>query len=204
MIVVEIDLDQRSLRIVRKCKAHAAVAGLQNPSFGQLGIQAEVWSLCWSPCGKFLATCSEDQSTRVWRSTDLSLIKVLTGHTLAVTSVDWQVLGSGQEVLVSAADDRTVRLYDGPTLELLHVLDTTELFGWHTLTYLAVEAGGRRLTVVTQHGYVVTWAVDGTPTRLAQARIHSGSAEGLVWCSASGLLASVSGDTGVVVMRLRD
>ncbi len=32
--------------------------------------RAEVWSVCWSPGNERLATCSEDQTTKVWDTSD--------------------------------------------------------------------------------------------------------------------------------------
>ena len=31
-------------------------------------IRAEIWSLCWSPSDSQLATCSEDQTTKIWHT----------------------------------------------------------------------------------------------------------------------------------------
>jgi len=38
-------------------------------------------------------------------------ILTLTGHTAAVTSVDWKIMNDNSEILVSCSDDRTIRIY---------------------------------------------------------------------------------------------
>ena len=61
-----------------------------------------------------LATCSEDQSCKVWtlESKNPKLLQHLKGHTLAVTSVDWQVMDPRiGEIFVSLSDDQTFRVY---------------------------------------------------------------------------------------------
>lgn len=67
--------------------------------------RAEVWSLCWSPDDCHIATCSEDQSVKVWDTTRWEREAVLTGHQLAVTSVDWKIIEE-RSILVSCSDDR--------------------------------------------------------------------------------------------------
>ena len=67
--------------------------------------RAEVWSLSWCPDDTKLATCSEDQTVRVWEAGSWVAVTTLKGHSLAVTSVDWKSI-SGQSLLVSCSDDR--------------------------------------------------------------------------------------------------
>ena len=67
--------------------------------------RAEVWSLCWSPGDTHMATCSEDQSVRVWDAVRWKGMATLTGHKLAVTSVDWKKIRD-RSILVSCSDDR--------------------------------------------------------------------------------------------------
>lgn len=39
---------------------------------------AEIWSVCWSPCGSMIATASEDQTACVWNSTSGKLFYLMT------------------------------------------------------------------------------------------------------------------------------
>ena len=171
--------------------------------FGSLRLRSEIWSIAWSPDARFVVSCSEDQTARIFSVAPLTLASILPGHTLAATSVDWQVMASGQQVLATCSDDRTIRIYDGVTFKLKAILNTHELHGWHTITYMALEQGGHRCVCVTQNGFLVAFVLAPVPRRVFKARIQSGSVEGLVWGSRSGILASVSAANTVVLCRLR-
>lgn len=80
----------------------------------------------------------------MWRITpghNPVFVKDLTGHTRAVTSVDWQRLKDGKEYFVSCSDDMLIRIYDPKDEEfaLIAELNTKFITDWHTLTYLALE-----------------------------------------------------------------
>ena len=198
-----------------RVEAHPAVKGQQNLLFGQLIHHAEVWNLCWSPSGDRIATCSEDQTARIWHVVDADrqhctpiLEHVLRGHTLAVTAVDWQRREDGTELLVTCSDDRTVRLYHVADMTLMRQLSTAHLHGWHTLTYMALNALASRLVCVTQHGYFVAWQLDSSEaetTLLVAARVHAGSVEGLHWMETGNraVVATVAADGSVLLIRLR-
>lgn len=270
--------------------------------------RAELWSVSWSPCGRYVVTGSEDRTARVivadtgrgrpvrapedsdmwwdasaplpWESQgkdkdkgsapDRSLgegqdepgvlgpagpvgegtgqregapspgedrdrfeheaqcVAVLRGHTFAVTAVSWEQLpagssssgaerasksaappgsaavgsaaastgarsaGSGNgtldrvdQVLVTASDDKTVRVYDGGTLRLIRAiqLDTSEAFD--TITYSAVLAKSSIVLSVTEAGYLFAHSLaDGS--QLFGAKINMGSCEGLSCIDQSG------------------
>ena len=105
-------------------------------------------------------------------------MKTLTGHTTAVTDVGWCVLSSGKNILATCADDQTVRIYDGKSFELLKVVNTHDIYGWHTLTYLAIDTCRDVLYVTTQNGYLVSWDMR-TFERIFCHKIHAGSIEGI-------------------------
>lgn len=61
--------------------------------------------------------------------------------------------GEDEEILATCADDQKVMLWNAQTWRLMHVFDTTDdIHEWHTLTYLALQAGGHKLCCVTQSG----------------------------------------------------
>ena len=195
------------LRVVHRMQAHPPVPGPQQPLFGQLAQHAEVWGLCWAPDHARIATCSEDQATRIWQLRAHAppvLTAVLTGHTLAVTAVDWQRRCDGTEVLATCSDDRRVLLYDGTTFAALGELSTASVPGWHTITYLTLQHVARTVLVVTQHGYMVAWRLSSTaPLSAAERmrrRVHLASVEGLH--GAAHVLASVAADGTVRATRL--
>lgn len=87
------------------------------------------------------------------------LLKELKNHERAVTSVDWKLLQDGKSYLVSCSDDNYVRIYNGETFDLIHSINTHFITDWHTLTYLALESGGRHLAMVSENGYLFVWDV---------------------------------------------
>lgn len=77
--------------------------------------QAAHWftinSICWSPQDPLFATASRDKTIKIWDAQTLQLIKVIdaarhSGHINSVNALLWMPEG-----LVSASDDRTIRLW---------------------------------------------------------------------------------------------
>ena len=64
--------------------------------------------LAWSPDDKWLASCSMDNTVRVWLTATGGAVAVLEGHTSLVKGVAWDPIDS---FLASAADDKTVRVW---------------------------------------------------------------------------------------------
>lgn len=102
----------------------------------------------------------------------------LSGHSAAVTDVSWKILPCGKTILATCADDQTVRVYHGKSFELLNVLNTHDIYGWHTLTYMSIDDKRNRLFVSTQHGYLVGWDLKNFEQVYCR-KLHAGSIEGL-------------------------
>ena len=173
--------------------AHEPSTDAFNLHFGSLGKFSEVWStISNSNQLDCILTASEDQTVRLWQLSDEisnpKLKQVLSGHTAAVTSVDWKQLKQVGEVLATCSDDKTVRIYqrEAKEFKLQFVLDTYFLTDWHTLTYMALEDQGTRIAAVTENSYLVIWdLVDSLKhkrqTVLFAKKIHIGSIESLQW-----------------------
>lgn len=163
---------------------------------------AEIWSVCWSPNEEYCATASEDQTTCIWKvDNEQSLIATLTGHTTAVTSVQWKL-----EKIYTCADDRTVRIYNSHSNEYncLYVLYTPKsLFGWFTLTYLQVDEDKNLIICVTQNGYLVIWRDnENNQIPILCKKIHFGSLEGLVYDKQMQRVVTIGSDCAVTSLRL--
>jgi WD40 repeat protein len=159
-------------------QAHAPVDDHKNKDqFGSIHHFSEIWSLKWAPSNDKIATCSEDQTTRVWNLKGELLVE-LSGHTSAVTGVDWSVTSIG-EFLITCADDKKVMVWDAITWKV-HYEFISDVVEWHTLTYLSMEQDGSRLCVATQNGYVILYSLE-TKSVLSQKKFHNGSIEGLKW-----------------------
>ncbi len=71
-------------------------------------------NLDFSPDGKHFVTCSLDKSIKVWRTADLTLLKVIdkaryAGHGTSVNRVLWTTY---KDQVLSASDDRTISSWD--------------------------------------------------------------------------------------------
>ena len=67
--------------------------------------QCRIHTACFSPCGKYIASASEDGAVRLWRTRDGSCIATLSGHDSAVFHV---VFSPNGKTLVSASSDGSV------------------------------------------------------------------------------------------------
>jgi tricorn protease-like protein len=155
--------------------------------FGSLGLYCEIWSICWSPCGNFLASGSEDQSVRIWNTTTFEIVQILPKHKRAVTGVRWEnikkicVQGKEiQEIMVTCSDDESLRIYDPQDWVMLYSFTTSVIQEWHTITYAAIEKGGKHVACVTQNGFVFIIDLEKMEFKNIE-RIHNGSVEGLDW-----------------------
>ncbi|CAF3168885.1 unnamed protein product [Rotaria socialis] len=165
---------------------------------------AEIWSVCLSPNEELCATASEDQTTCIWKvDGEQNLIATLTGHTTAVTAVDWK-----HERIYTCADDRSVRIYSTQSnaYNCLYVLNTPKsLFGWFTLTYLRVDEDQKLIICTTQNGYLVIWRDDETNVNgipILCKKIHFGSLEGLAYDKDTHRVVTISSDCTVTSLRL--
>eukprot|EP01104_Vermistella_antarctica_P020294 TRINITY_DN8633_c0_g1_i2.p1 TRINITY_DN8633_c0_g1~~TRINITY_DN8633_c0_g1_i2.p1 ORF type:complete len:911 (-),score=128.56 TRINITY_DN8633_c0_g1_i2:23-2755(-) len=187
--------------------------GHQEGQFGSIDQFAEVWSLCWSPDGTSIATCSEDQNTLVWknvltsgnRCTGVSAPSLtLSGHTHAVTCVDWADTRLG-EVIATCADDCSVCIWDvgadGKKSQLLDTFVTENVGGWHTITYVSLESGGSRVVCGTENGWILIWSLT-TSKCLFAGKMHLGSVEGLHWHHRTQQISSCGSDCVVNVYSL--
>ena len=93
--------------------APAAPARSLAPSLRLQGHTDEVNSIRWSPDGTHLASCSDDQSARMWRvARDLSqaeLTGLLTGHGKEIYTIKWSRDGA---IVATASFDGSVKVWD--------------------------------------------------------------------------------------------
>ena len=146
------------------------------------------------------ATCSEDQACKIWEmgQTKPTELVILKGHTKAVTCVDWQETAIGF-TLATCSDDRSIRIYEWKEgkMELVEVVVIDFVKEWFTLTYMALEKGGRRVACAAQNGFLFVYDMKNRKFEFSE-RVHLGSIEGLKW-GEKGKLVTCSADLTIQV-----
>lgn len=168
----------RDCTTVIKFQAHPPVnEHVERDKFGSIHKFSEVWSLKWSPCNDFIATSSEDQSTKIWNLKG-DCLQTIVGHTTAVTGVDWNHSPLG-EILITCADDQRIMVWSVKYWKLLCEFKS-DIPEWHTLTYLSLSEDGSKVITTTQNGYCLVFCLNSKKT-LVNKKFHNGSIEGLKW-----------------------
>jgi len=107
------------MRIKLAIVAHRPITDNTDLRFGSINKYSEVWSVSWSPCNNYIVTASEDQTCSIWNLYGEKMHS-LTGHTTAVTAVEWRKIPSLGEVLITIADDRNVMVWRLNTPQNIH------------------------------------------------------------------------------------
>ena len=74
-----------------------------------IGHTDDVWCVCFSPDGKYIASGSDDNTVKLWEVESGKEIRTLTGHTDDVESVSFSPDG---KYIASGSDDNTVKLWE--------------------------------------------------------------------------------------------
>jgi WD40 repeat protein len=81
------------------------------------GHARNVWSVAFSPDGRFLVSGSFDRTLKLWNVGTGALVRTMTGHEQAIVGVAY-----GQSAIASGGDDSTVRLWRASDGALQHTL----------------------------------------------------------------------------------
>ncbi|ORX43103.1 WD40 repeat-like protein [Piromyces finnis] len=84
------------------------------------GHSDEVWNVCFSPNGKYLASGSKDSTTIIWDTTSFQLKYRLYGHTDAISNMYWSPDGTQ---LLTCSNDKTIKLWDIINESLIHTYE---------------------------------------------------------------------------------
>jgi WD40 repeat protein len=145
-----------------------------------------VWSVAWSPNGKYIASASADKTVQVWNANNGSHQYTYTGHTDTVYQLAWS---PDSQRVASASYDGTVQIWNA--LTGFYPLNYTEHTSWvwpvawsHDGNYIA-SAGGDKMVRV--------WKAANAQS-LFTYHGHSGFIYGLSWAPNSKRIVSVGSD----------
>jgi WD40 repeat protein len=125
-------------------------SGVVNDCIQLLGHQGRVWSIAFSPDGETLASCSEDQTIKLWDWSTGQCLKTLSGHQGWVKSIAFSPEG---KQLASGSFDHTVRVWDVETGDCLRTLSGHT----STITTIAFSRDGDVLASSSYDETVKLW-----------------------------------------------
>ncbi|MEO0987366.1 MAG: P-loop NTPase fold protein [Cyanobacteria bacterium J06639_14] len=152
------------------------------------GHELPVYSVAFSPDGKWIVSSSADKMVRLWDTIGEPIGKPFQGHRRYVSSV---AFSPDSQTIVSGGEDRTLRLWD------LDGNPIREPFQGHsrTINWVAFSPDGQRIVSASMDGTIRLWDLDGNPIR-EPFQGHSGSVLSVAFSPDSQTI--VSGDSETV------
>jgi WD40 repeat protein len=152
------------------------------------GHSSWIWAIAWSHNGKLLASCSHDQSVRLWQHSSFTYqrFKTFQGYSNAVFAVDWSPDG---HTLASSSADQQARLWNPTTGLCLKTLQGHRNWIWG----LAWSPDGTTIATASDDRTLRLWH---SATGECRAVLHGHTAWiwTVTWSPDSRRLASGSGD----------
>ena len=161
------------------------------------GHEGTVWSVAFAHAGELIATCSSDESVKIWDTVTGMCLQTLEGHTDSVYSVAFH----RNNLLVSVSADATIRLWDvkAKTCTRIISLINDEALSSELDTEVIFSPDGHR--VVTAGSQVRVWEV-ATGRLLLRiitiASVIAYSRDGKWLASGSPANDDISDDDGIV------
>jgi len=116
------------------------------------GHTATVWSVCFSPNGRYLASASGDETVRIWEVSTAEIVETLEGHGRAVYSVCFSPDG---RFLASGGWDEKIKLWEVSSGQLLKTLKAHA----DEVLSIAFSADGQYLASGSKDETIKLWEV---------------------------------------------
>jgi transducin (beta)-like 1 len=158
------------------------------------GHESEINTVRFSPNGQLLASCSDDNTAKIWSFRN-GLIHTLSGHTKEIYTMRWAAQESNQ-LLCTASFDGTVKVWDASLGKELHTISRHN----QAVYSIAPSPNGQLLAIGCLGGYVSVWKLSdgsfsseyrGTDDTFDVAWSHDGSL--LSSCYSSGSIRLTDG-----------
>lgn len=170
------------------------IAGV-NLSYILRGHSQPIFSIAWSPDGKFIASPSRDRTIRVWDMEKGDCKLILKGHTSEVNAVTWSP--SGKEI-ASVSEDGSIFFWNAINGKAIYTIidNGSAIYG------TAWSPNGKNLASASKNGSVKLW--DTTKHKHIKTFTgHTAPADGLAWSPNGHHLASTSFDHTIRLWGIR-
>ena len=155
------------------------------------GHSNSVWSVCWSPDGKYLASGSRDNTVIIWDANSGQRLKTLKGHYWDVRSVGWSPDG---KYLASGSYDLTIKIWDANSGQKLKTLEGHS----ENVKSVCWSPDGKYLASGSRDNKVIIWDAN-SGQRLKTLEGHSSYVSSVCWSPDGKYLVSGSYDYTVII-----
>ncbi len=100
--------------------------------------------MAFSPDGKLLATCGDDQTIRIWDPSDGRCLHILQGHTHVVKFI---AFAPDSSLIASSSYDATIKLWDVQTGNCLKTLKSDRRYERMIITGVTGLSDAQRATL---------------------------------------------------------